>query len=241
MSIDREQRLATPPHPQTGSSPSVSAFDPTLPSYVLDILEKQYRNYTWNDGKVYALATLDSFLFAAGFVLYDKVTSVPFGSTVLLLAITFLCASVLCCCKHCVPILRSGKSGRNDNLRALTGITTFTSWESYRDAVLHLDSRSMLELTCRQIYGMAHNNSKSHNILYIAAHCTMAGVILLFVAVIIAKYGVTVTGAGHMTALGLWLADPSNASGALAAAVIVALILVGVVLSPYTSGEGSQQ
>jgi pycsar effector protein len=157
--------------------------------YTFDILEKQYRNYTWNDGKAYALATLDSFLFAAGFVIYDKLSHNVIAASMLFGAILFLSVSALSCCVHCVPTLRSGRSGPNDNLRALSCITAFGTWQAYHAALEELKPDRMFEMTCRQIYGMAHNNTRSHRLLAIAARCTMVGLCLLLLAITTGQYG----------------------------------------------------
>jgi hypothetical protein len=110
------------------------------------------------------------------------------AEALLLLAITSLSISVISCCIHCIPKLRSGKAGPDDNVRAMTGIASHDTWQGYLGALRAVDADKMFELVSRQIFGMARNNRRSFGLLKIAAYFTIIGVTCLFSSILVVKF-----------------------------------------------------
>jgi hypothetical protein len=154
--------------------------------FIHDVLEKQYRNYSWNDGKVHALVTTNSILVAGIFVtLQARLVKSSLGTpeVLLLFSLLFVSISLIYCLRHSIPILSSGKSGPSDNLRAQTGITAMKNAHEYEQNVRSLSRDEMFHLASRQTYGMAWNNRRSHKIIQNAALLTMASSICIAVSV----------------------------------------------------------
>lgn len=152
-------------------------------AYTLDLVDKQYRLYSWNDTKTEALITTNSILFAAvGFLFKDCL-----GDTLAMVFLGFatitLGSSLMTCLVQVFPRLSSGKSGAGPNTRSLRGIRLYKGWEEYRDAVVKTTKESILTDTVRQIYGMAHNNLRSVKIVKRGVSLTLCGVVGILGAV----------------------------------------------------------
>lgn len=159
--------------------------------WAIEILDKQYRLYTWNDGKMLALITINAILFAAIGFLFRGSLSDALVLTLTLFAATSISVSVILCLWHAIPRIRSGLAGDDPNPRSLFGITNhFKTWQSYYDGFLKLDRNTLFRHSVRQIYGMAKNNIRSWRLLNSAAMFTMVGVTAILLSMIAAAFSV---------------------------------------------------
>jgi hypothetical protein len=150
-------------------------------SFALDILDKQYLNYMWNDGKVQVLMATDSIVGAAAAALIS-IGSVPKSDVaigLLIGSVVCVSTSLLICLRHAVPRLNSGMSGPQTNVRAQTGITSHKDYVLYHSTLRSMSTEVMFVETARQVYGMAHNNIRSHRLIRLAAGWTMAACICI--------------------------------------------------------------
>lgn len=148
-----------------------------------ELVDKQYRLYTWNDGKLQVLATVNGLLVAAmGFLFRDGPNNT--GSLVLLLAaICLLFFSLTICLWRIRTFPRSGRTGSAlPNVRSVNGILSFTNWEAYRDTFMTMTRSRFVDDCIRQVYGMAYNNRRTHLITETAVWCTLLGGLALAVA-----------------------------------------------------------
>lgn len=155
--------------------------------FVQDILDKQYFNYTWCDGKVQVLMATDSIVgaAAAALVSFQQVPKSAVTGSLFAGALACVTASIVLCLRHAIPRLTSGKSGPANNLRAQTGITSLPNYRAYQEALRALTIQDRFDLTSRQAYGMAHNNRRSHDIIRLAAGFTMAASVFIAAALIV--------------------------------------------------------
>ncbi len=152
-----------------------------------DIIDKQYRSYVWNDGKVQALVTIDTGLIAGLLLIVQIFTHIEIISWCLLaLSFILLLVSFLVCLVHAVPRIHSG-IGNQENLRTMVGITRFSK-EEYHTRVAATNLPEIVRMNCWQIAGMCKNNLRSHKLIRFGAGLTIAGVIALGMALPIIVY-----------------------------------------------------
>ncbi len=152
--------------------------------FTTDIIDKQYRSYVWNDGKVQALVTIDTALIA-GILLILQVFSHVSTFAFILLGCSFVCLliSSLVCLVHAVPKIDSGV-GNQSNLRTMVGISPLSK-QQYHEAMLSQSLDKMIEMNCWQITGMCKNNMRSHHLIRRGVRLTISGVLALAVALLI--------------------------------------------------------
>lgn len=156
-------------------------------AYTNDIIDKQYRSYTWNDTKVQALITIDTALIA-GILLIFQIYSSIYGLVLYIFGFSFglLIISSLICLYHSIPQINS-KIGNEDNLRTMVGIKNYTK-EEYHTRILKLNLKTMVKMNCNQISGMCKNNMRSYNLIKRGAYLTIIGVILIAIAISMLVY-----------------------------------------------------
>lgn len=157
-------------------------------AFVSDILDKQYRNYAWNDVKMQALITANSVIFAViGFLFSTALPDIA-ALLLLLLGVTLISISLLHCLLHAVPKLQSKQSGPDNNPRSISGITSaHREWQDYLSQVRSLSKDEMFVHTVRQVYGMASNNRDSHRTLRIGVCCTFVAVCVIILSMVAAS------------------------------------------------------
>ena len=174
----------------------------------LDVLDKQYRLYSWNDSKALSVITADALLFAAvGFLLSP---CLPDTLALLLLGLgtILLASSLLIVLRQVVPQGSSGKSGGRQNIRSLRGISMFRTWEGYRDEFFSLSEKQFAEDAVRQIFGMAHNNDDSRKKIDAAIGITSIAIL----AVILAGVSAAFSAKGYHL-LGTWAVASTSQPG----------------------------
>lgn len=148
-----------------------------------EIIDKQYRLYTWNDGKLQALATINGLLVAAIGFLFKEGPENWIALVALLTALGFLFASMIICLWRLRNFPQSGRTrGDWPNLRSINGIQSFEKWEEYRDAFRSNTRSQFLDDSVRQIYGMAYNNRTGHLMMEVAVLFTLLGTAALAIA-----------------------------------------------------------
>lgn len=206
------------------------AIDEMHEQWAIEILDKQYLLYTWNDGKMSALITINAILFAAIGFLFDGSLSDALVLTLTLIAATSISASVCLCLWHGIPRIRSGLAGDDPNPRSLFGITNhFKTWQSYYDGFLKLDRNTLFRHSVRQIYGMANNNIRSWRLLNSAARFTMVGVTAILLSMIAGAFS-----ARGIHPLGEW--RPTAISGA--SSIPIATTAQTPAIPPESEGQG---
>lgn len=149
--------------------------------FTQDIIDKQYRSYVWNDGKMQTLVTIDAALIAGVLIAlqtFKAVGPIPFaliGGAFFALVLSFIV-----CLVHAIPKLHSGV-GNTTNLRTMVGIGTLTK-EEYHEHVRRMAADDMLRMNCWQIAGMCRNNLRSYTLIRRGVMLTMSGVVALAVA-----------------------------------------------------------
>jgi hypothetical protein len=149
-----------------------------------DILDKQYRLYSWNDSKSLSLITTNSVLLAAIGFLFKECIPDLFALLAILIALAFVACSLYFSLKQVIPQGSSGKSGTGPNVRALRSITGFEKWEDYHSKLLSMDENEAFECAARQVYGMALNNDASRRMTTRGVKLTFAGIVLILVATV---------------------------------------------------------
>ncbi|MDX6577818.1 MAG: hypothetical protein QOE96_3771 [Blastocatellia bacterium] len=149
-----------------------------------DILDKQYRLYSWNDSKSLSLITTNSVLLAAIGFLFKECIPDLFSLLAILIALAFVACSLYFSLKQVIPQGSSGKSGKGPNVRALRSITEFKKWEDYHSKLLSMDENEAFECAARQVYGMAINNDASRRTTTRGVKLTFAGIVLILVATV---------------------------------------------------------
>ena len=176
------QPMQEKPGPQrTRPSPDMAPVDVRL-AQALDILDKQYRLYSWNDAKALSLITTDSVLFAAVGFLFAACLSDNLALLLLGLALLLLSLSLFVVLRQVIPQGSSGKSGEAANIRSLRGICSFPNWTTYRDRFCDYTTDQFAEDAIRQAYGMADNNDQSRKTISRGVALTLAGIVALICA-----------------------------------------------------------
>lgn len=177
-----------------------------LYEWTLDIGDKQYRAYDWNDNKVQCLLTVDAALLAGIlFVLQligDDGLQISNAVWVLFaISFVFLVVSILVCLIHSIPILNS-KLGDGHNLRTIVGIESYARYEhffnrknihekryrateKYYQSLSNLTKLEMLHMNAWQIVGMSRNNVTSNYYIRRGVISTIIGVVVLMVGTIL--------------------------------------------------------
>ena len=146
--------------------------------FTADIIDKQYRCYTWNDGKMQALVATDGALLAGIILIFQTFENISLETSIFLfLAFTFLLISLVVCLVHMIPRLDSG-IGNEANLRTMIGIRRFSK-EQYHEQVGGVGINDMIRMNCWQIAGMCQNNMRSYRLLQKGVRLTIAGVLVL--------------------------------------------------------------
>lgn len=172
--------------------------------WTLDIGDKQYRAYDWNDNKVQCLLTVDAALMAGVIFVLQllgdnsiKISSISLG--IFALSFLFLVISLIVCLIHSIPILNS-KLGDGHNLRTIVGIESFARYEAffnqtknherrynatnkYYESLSNLNLLDMVHMNAWQIVGMSRNNVTSNKYIRKGVISTILGVITLMIGV----------------------------------------------------------
>lgn len=167
-----------------------------------EILEKQYRVYTWHDAKTQALITTNSLLFAAVGFLFREALKDWLATILLLSTIFFLAGSLIIALRQIIPRI-SGLKNPQPSIRSIRGICEFPNANDYSDAFMRLTPDQLLNDTVRQFYGMAGNNMRSYRITRNAVVATYSAVICLTGVILvsaIAARGYHLHGAWESTA-----------------------------------------
>jgi hypothetical protein len=192
---------ATPAAPV--SKPVLKPLPPETEELVrtvcLDVLDKQYKLYSWNDTKTQALITTNSVMFAAVGFLFKECLRDTLAMVLLGTAILFLGASLITCLIQVIPRISSGKSGEDPNTRSLRGITSFEKWQDYHNAFVASSKSNVTTDTIRQVFGMAQNNIRSARIVRGGVILTICGLTTVFGAV----FSSAIAARGHH-AFGSW-------------------------------------
>jgi Na+-transporting methylmalonyl-CoA/oxaloacetate decarboxylase gamma subunit len=195
------------PPVKSDSSDDMEQF---LRTVALDVVDKQYRLYAWNDAKTQALITTNSLLFAAVGFLFKECLKDTLAIWLLGLAIFFLTYSLIISLKQVIPRISSGKTDEGPNIRSLRGISLFKKWNDYYNAFILTTKSTILTDTIRQIYGMADNNLRSARIITKGVYLTTGGVIMIFLAICASAFAVR----GHHI-LGVWQVEGAEVVGRL--------------------------
>lgn len=164
---------------------NVLVDDGLLLNLTNDILDKQYRLYSWADSKTASLIQTNSILLATiGFIFKDCLNDV-LATIFVFLAIGANVVSLYFCLRQVKPQKSSGK-GVSDipNLRALSGILKIKSWQEYHDKLIRINNKQLYEFSARQIYGMAFNVEESRINTTKAMKITLFGIAFLILSFI---------------------------------------------------------
>ncbi len=172
-----------------------------------DVLDKQYRLYSWNDMKTQALITTNSVLFAAVGFLFKECLRDTVAMVLLGMAVLFLGSSLMICLIQVIPRLSSGRSGSEPNTRSLRGITLFKTFQDYCTAFRSSTRDTIITDTLRQVYGMANNNRRSMKITKAGVILTLFGVVMILGAI----FTSAIAARGYH-AFGSWQIDTASES-----------------------------
>lgn len=200
QSIQADQAVVT-------LSPIISTIDEEpetrkLLALANDIVDKQYRLYSWNDAKTLSLITTNSVLFAAVGFLFKDCLSDALALICISLAFAFLGTSLYFSLAQVIPQQSSGKTGADPNVRSLRGILTFKSHSEYHQYFEKQTTQTVLRDATRQIYGMAHNNDESRKTTTKGVRLTLIGVIFIMLAA-----ASTALSSRDINLLGKWAPD----------------------------------
>ena len=164
---------------------TVLVDDALLLNLTNDILDKQYRLYSWADSKTASLIQTNSILLATiGFIFKDCLNDV-LATIFVFLAIAANVISLFFCLRQVKPQKSSGKAvGDIPNLRALSGILKIKSWQDYHNKLIRLNKKELYEFSARQIYGMAFNVEESRVNTTKAMKVTLFGISFLILSFI---------------------------------------------------------
>ena len=171
----------------------------------LDVLDKQYRLYSWNDSKALSLITTDSVLFAALGFLFAACLPDRLALLLLVSALAAISLSLMVVLRQVIPQGSSGRSGETPNVRSLRGICSFSDWEAYRTHFCSCSEEQFAEDAIRQAYGMANNNDNSRTTIRQGVTLTMLGIVFLVAAAIAASLS-----ARDFHLLGTWAVPASQ-------------------------------
>lgn len=164
---------------------NVLVDDALLLNLTNDILDKQYRLYSWADSKTASLIQTNSILLATiGFIFKDCLNDV-IATLSIFLAIGANVTSLYFCLRQVKPQKSSGK-GVSDtpNLRALSGILKYQNWQDYHEKLIRIKNKQLYEFSARQIYGMAFNVEESRTNTTKAMKITLYGIAFLILSFI---------------------------------------------------------
>jgi hypothetical protein len=162
-----------------------------------DIVEKQYRLYSWNDQKTIGLVTANSLLIACIGFLFKETISDVLSHCLLMLALLCVSISLLLCLRQIIPQGSSGQSGSETNVRSLRWILECPNYVEYMNEISKITKREILNQTARQAFGMARVNDNSRKITKKASFFTMGGLFFIFlgsIATSISAYEVNILG-----------------------------------------------
>lgn len=165
--------------------------------YTLNIVDKQYRSYVWNDTKVQSLITINAALFAGLLVIRQLFGNMDiFPAILLIVSLVLQIMSLIILLIHIVPRINS-KIGNELNLRTMVGITPYTKTQTkddYLNKMLELDIEQMIKQNCYQIVGMCKNNLRSEAFIRKAVVLTIVSVamMVIMVACVFVKIQITV-------------------------------------------------
>lgn len=183
-SLNRVEDKENPINPKESLQRDHLSTSPDLKQvfdFTVDIIDKQYRSYLWNDGKVQALVTIDTALIAGILLILQTYKSVSLLALILLgISFIVLLSSFLICLVHAIPRMNSG-IGNENNLRTMVGITQYEK-EEYHRQIISSDLSNMVRMNCNQISGMCKNNLRSHSLIRAGVQLTIAGVIIIGIA-----------------------------------------------------------
>jgi hypothetical protein len=150
-----------------------------------DILDKQYRLYSWADAKTASLIQTNSILLATiGFIFKDCLTDI-LATCFIFFAIIANVLSLFFCLRQVKPQRSSGKGIANEpNIRALSGILKIETWQDYHNKLIMTNKKQLYEFSARQIFGMARNTEDSRNNTTIAMKITLCGIAFLILSFI---------------------------------------------------------
>lgn len=180
---------------------NVLVDDSLLLTLVNDILDKQYRLYSWADSKTASLIQTNSILLATiGFIFKDCLGDI-LATLFVFLAISANVISLYYCLRQVKPQKSSGK-GASDipNLRALSGILKIESWQDYHNKLIRINNKQLYEFSARQIYGMAFNVEESRINTTKAMNITLYGIAFLILSFISVSFA-----SNNKHYLGTWL------------------------------------
>jgi hypothetical protein len=167
--------------------------------FVLDLLDKQYRLYSWTDAKALSLITTNSLLLAAIGFLFKECLQDVLATILISMALVLSALSLFYSLVQVIPQGSSGRGGATPNLRALSGILTFKSWQKYEQAFHDYSLQNAISDTLRQAYGMAHNTDQGRKSITIGVRLTIASLVF----VVLSAFGVAGSAAGY-NPLGKW-------------------------------------
>ena len=174
--------------------------DDLLMALTTDIIDKQYRLYSWADSKTLSLITTNSILLATIGFLFKECLADTFSLLALIVSLSLIGISLYFSLIQVTPQGSSGKGlSTEPNLKALSGILNFENWESYHEALLKIDKKNLCVYSARQIFGMANNTDKSRKMTTKGVKFTITGIFFMFLSVI----GVSLS-ARNINILGKW-------------------------------------
>lgn len=179
------------------ATPSPNSIAPWRQNFANDIIDKQYRIYSWYDGKTSSLITTNSILLAAiGFLFKECLTDV-LSLTSIILSFTFIGISLFYSLRQVIPQGSSGKTVGLPNIRSMTGISSFENWEDYHNRLKEIDQKFLFEVSARTIYGMTCNSCDSRKTILKGIYLTMVGIVfilLTFASVTLASIDIHILG-----------------------------------------------
>jgi hypothetical protein len=151
----------------------------------LDIVDKQYRLYSWSDSKTASLITTNSILLAViGFSFKECLEDV-FSVVAMTISLVAVSLSLYFSLRQVIPQGSSGKAtSSKPNVRALSGILKYDSWTTYFDDLSRLSKKEFLEANARQIFGMSRNVNESRKMTTVGVRLTLVGIIFMCLAVV---------------------------------------------------------
>lgn len=157
--------------------------DELLVNLTNDILDKQYRLYSWVDSKTSSLIQTNSILLATiGFIFKDCITDI-LATCFIFITILANIISLFYCLRQVKPQRSSGKGVADEpNIRALSGILKIKTWQEYHNKLIRTNSKQLYEFSARQIFGMARNIEDSRINTTKAMKTTLFGIVFLILS-----------------------------------------------------------
>ncbi len=151
------------------------------------LIDKQYRLYVWNDGKIQVLAAVDGLLITAAGMVFRNGPSTIASAVPLAIPAVPLLLSLWICLRALRSFPHSGRSQEKDdgpNLRSLKGITEHDSWKSYASKFRNSKKEQYLDHTLRQVWGMSINNEACHERMRRGVDLTILGAGLIILGLV---------------------------------------------------------